>query len=401
MTSFAILIPTRNRADLAIEAINSLLAIDDPRLLHVIVSNNSSEPEQVRRLAEHCEHSPDSRLLHVRPPRPLGMAEHWDWAIGEALARSEASHLALHYDRRISKPEIGLLFDVAARRPDLPITYLIDLVHELQGRFFAHQMSWSGGVYEIRTSTALNLASRGLLTDLWQAFPVFVNCLTPRSVLEQVRRRFGDFCASTSPESCFGFRFCAIADAYLHFDRPLGIHYASARSNGLGYIRGETSGAFGDSLRLHGDRPWLDAAPIPGLNLGQNIFYHEYMLLQRESGQSRFPPLEMDGYLRDLSRGLSWISDPDRRSEMREVLFRHGWEGEADPPAPPRRMRMRGLLRASMNRLRADHFSVRPSDLSTIGLRSEAGALFHASKYPRAPIANDAFLTLLDPLRIQ
>ncbi len=401
MTSVAILIPTRNRADLAIEAIRSLLAVDDPRLVRIIVSNNSSEPEQVRLLAEHCGRSPDPRLLHIRPPRPMPMAVHWDWAIGEALAHSEATHLALHYDRRISKPELGLLFDVAARHPDRPITYLIDQVLEWQGRFFVHKMEYSGGAYEICTARALELASRGLLTDLWQAFPVLVNCVTPRSVLEQVRSRFGDYCASTAPESCFGFRFCAIAESYVHFDRPLGLHYATARSNGLGYIRGETSGAFGDYLRLHGDRPWLDAAPIPGLSLGQNIFYHEYRLVQREAGDSRFPPVDMEGYLKDIARGLFWISDPDRRAEMRSVLVGNGWDGQAGPPALARHAWIRDRLKAGIDRLRVDHLSVRPEDFTSVGLRSEARALRLALEHVQAPSAHDAFLTPLEPVRLQ
>jgi hypothetical protein len=399
--SAAIIIPTRDRADLAIGAIRSLLAIADPRLLHVIISNNSSEPEHVRSLAEYCERSADPRLIHLRPPRPLPMAEHWDWAIGEAMAQSPATHLALHYDRRVSKPELSLLFDVAEQRPDLPVTYPIDVVYEWQARFFALQMKWSGGAYEIRTSRALDLASRGLLTDLWQAFPVLVNCLTPRSALESVRCRFGSFCASTTPESCFGFRYSAIADTYVHFDRPLGIHYGSGRSNGLGYIRGETSAAFGDFLKLHGDRPWLDAAPIPGLSLGQNIFYHEYMLARREVGQDRFPPVEMDGYLKDIARGLLFIGDPGRRSEMRELLVSHGWEGEAGLPAPPRRPPLRERLRAKMDRLRADHLSARPEYLSTIGFGSETRALRCAAGHSRAATPDNAFLSPLEPVRLQ
>lgn len=399
-TSVAILIPTRNRADLAIDAIRSLLAIADPRLLHVIVSNNSSEPGHVRRLSDYCERSPDSRLVHIRPPHSLPMAEHWDWAIGEALERSEATHLALHYDRRVSKAELSLLFDVATQRPDLPVTYLIDLIHEWQGRFFAHRMKWSGGVYEIRTSRALDLASRGALTDLWQAFPVLVNCITPRSVLERVRDRFGNFCASTSPESSFGFRFSAIAETYCHFDRPLAIHYGSARSNGLGWVRGETSGAFGDFLGLHGDRPWLDAAPIPGLSLGQNIFYHEYMLVRRAVGQDRFPPVEMEGYLRDLARGLLFVADPGRRSEMRDVLVSHGWKDDSEQPAAPRRPHLRERSRARMDQLRADYLSARAADLSTIGLRSEARALRCALSHSLAPTPN-AFLAPLEPLLLQ
>lgn len=395
--SVAIVVPTRNRADLAIEAIRSLLPIADGRLVRILVSNNSSEPAHVRRLADYCERSRDRRLLHIRPPGPLGMAEHWDWAIGQALELTEATHLALHYDRRVSKPELPLIFDAAAERPDLPVTYLLDTVHPRPRRFFVHQMPWTGGLYEIRTARAVRLAASGRLTDLWQVLPVLVNCLTPRSALERVRDRFGDYCASTSPESCFGFRYCAVADSYLHLDRALGIHYGSERSNGMGYLRGDSSGAFADFTRLRGARPWLEAAPVPGLSLGQNSFYHEYEMVRRAAGESAFPPIEMAPYLKDLARGLHWIEDPARRSEARESLARNGWrdEDELEPWAVPR------PPAAKLDLLRADYWRVRPDDLYTIGLKSEARALHHARRHRLPESADAAFIAPLEPVRLR
>lgn len=398
----AIVIPTRNRTDLAIEAVRSLLAIDDPRLGHIIVSNNSSEPEQVRVLAEHCEQSTDARLLHLRPPE-LSMADHWDWAIEQALARTGATHVGIHYDRRVSYPQIARLFDVVAEWPNLPVTYLLDQLYLRGSRFFVHQMPWSGGLYEVDTTRALHLASRGLLTDLWQDFPVLANCLVPRPTLERVRARFGSICRSLSPESCFGFRLSALTRRYVHFDRPLGVHYGLARSNGMGFLRGDSGGAFGDFVRLTGDRPWLDAAPLPGLSLGQNVFYHEYCLAQRAAGEEKFPPIHMPGYLKDLARGLIWIRDKARQSEARDLLVRQGWR-EDDARAgnvAPRRRGLREILRDRLQRLRADHWQVRPSDAALVGLKAEAMAVRHAVQYPRPPDPENDSLAPLEPIRLR
>jgi hypothetical protein len=408
-TSIAIVIPTRNRADLAIEAVRSLLAIPESRL-RVIVSNNSSDPTHVQQLTRFCEQTADARLMHIRPPHDLAMAEHWDWAIQQTLERSDATHLALHYDRRVSKPALRLLLDRTTRWPERAITYYFDSVYPVPPRFHVHQIPWSGGVYEIRTARALELASRGLLTDRWQAFPVLVNCVTPRSIFERIRARFGNVCASTTPDAPFGLRLCALNEHYLHFDMPLAIHYAFGRSNGLAYLRGESSSPiFGDFLRLLGDRPWLDAAPIPGLTLGLNIFWHEYALARRQSGEEKFPPIDMDAYLNDLSRGLSAISDAAKRSEMRELLLSHGWrEEEPIAPSPPVQrgliQRVRGRLSSLQGKLallRADHLYVKPSDLGRFGFKSEAVALRHALRYPSAPIAENDFLSPFEPVRIQ
>jgi hypothetical protein len=393
-SSVTIIIPTRNRASLAIAAIRSLRAIAHPRLACILVSNNSSEPAQARALAQFCESSGDGRLIHVAPPRALGMADHWDWATQQALERSATSHFALHYDRRISLPDFGVALDLTARRPEQPITYLLDILYPSLGRYFVRQTPWSGGLFEIATRRALDLASQGLLAGLWQAFPVLLNCLTPRSVLERVRDRFGSICASTSPESCFGFRFAAVAESYLHFDRALGIHYGYEDSNGMGYIRGDVSGTFGDFMRLHGDRPWLDAAPIPGLSLGQNSFYHEYGLVQREAGSARFPPIDRAGYLADIAAGLTWIEDPDRRARAEEVLRREGWQGSAGPAIPSIPPPAPFATRA--RRWRADHLRVLVDDISTTGLKRERRALHWAQRL-RVPRTVGGQLQPLNP----
>jgi len=393
-SSVTIVIPTRNRASLAIAAIRSLLAMDHPRLACIIVSNNSSDPAQAGALAQYCEAIGDPRLIHIAPPRALGMADHWDWATQQALERSATSHFALHYDRRISLPDFALALDLTARWPERPITYLLDILYPALGRFFVRQTPWSGGLFEIATRRALDLASQGLLTGLWQAFPVLVNCLTPRSVLERVRDRFGSICASTSPESCFGFRFAAIAETYLHLDRALGIHYGYGDSNGMGYMRGDVSGTFGDFMRLHGDRPWLDAAPIPGFSLGQNSFYHEYALVQREAGSERFPPIDRAGYLADIAGGLAWIADPGPRAAAEEVLRRHGWDGSPGPVVPAIPPPAPFAVRA--RRWRADHLRVSAEDLATTGLKSEPRAL-HWAKRLRVPATPGGQLQPLNP----
>lgn len=406
--SVAIVIPTRNRADLAIEAIQSLLAISDARLGAVIVSNNSSEPEHIRQLADFCERSPDARLVHVRPPRSLAMAEHWDWAVRQALARPDITHVGLHYDRRISRPALALLFDRVMQLPAQAITYYLDSVYPVASRFYVHQMEWSGGLYEIETARALQLASRGQLTDRWQAFPVLVNCLTPRAIFERIQQRFGNICTSTTPDAAFGLRLCAVEERYGHFDMALGIHYAFERSNGLAYLRGELSPTYADFLKLLGDGPWLEAAPLPGVSLGQNIFWHEYALARRRSGDEKFPPIAMDEYLKDLARGLDAVHDQARRAELRELLIDRGWREEtavaAPAPAPRPRLKARlsarlMLLQRRLMMLRADHWKAKASDLAMLGFRRERAALSAARMFSPPPVSENDFLAPFEAVR--
>ena len=59
-------------------------------------------------------------------------------------------------------------------------------------------------------------------------------------------------------------------------------------------------------MQWWGHRPWLDAAPILGLNMGQNVLFHEYELVRRVTDDPEFKPIEMRGYLRELGHSLPW-----------------------------------------------------------------------------------------------
>ena len=426
----AVVIPTRNRAALAAAAIRSLL--DQPGCrLQVFVSDNSSSEEETRRLADFCRGLNDASVVYMRPPALMPMPEHWDWAIRQAMDRSDAGHFAVHYDRRITKPgHFAFAAQVAARRPDLVVTYTLDMVVDEPPPIYLYQTPWTGKVYEMRAERVLELTARGMVADMGQAFPILSNCVVPRRVLEGIRGRFGNVCNSTGPDSCFTYRFCALNDRYLHLDRALGIVYASHRSNGLGYLRGRTDGDFGDFIKSWGDRPWLDAAPIPGLNLGQNMLYHEYVLVRREAGGDRFPPVDTEGYLAELARGLIPISDPRLKDEMREILRGHGWRGEdggaaptevaAEAPTPRRplsaRLTPRRLLASAKARVQnrwsrlmerpafalfaADYLPIKPAHLHGFTFASNEQGLRYALRCPRRPEPVNPYILALEPSEI-
>src|SRR5688500_12603724 len=116
--SLAIVIPTANRAELAIAACESLVQQTGCEF-HVFVSDNSTDAQQVQRLADACAAFDRSRVTYLRPPEPLRMATHWDWALHQALERSAATHFCIHYDRKVTKPDhLRLLYEVVASFPD-------------------------------------------------------------------------------------------------------------------------------------------------------------------------------------------------------------------------------------------------------------------------------------------
>lgn len=421
--SLAVVIPTCNRAALAIAACRSLL--EQTGLHHeVFVSDNSTSAEEAQTLARFCRERNDPRLTYLRPQAPLTMPSHWDWALGQVMNRSTASHLAVHYDRKITKPgHLRLLADVAGRFPDRLLTYAVDHVSDQPVPSTLWQAPWTGRVYEMMTSRVLELTARCRIDDMGHAFPILSNCVIPRDVLLAVRERFGSICDSTGPDSCFTYRFCALYDRYLHLDCSTGVIYAAHRSNGLGYLR-QGGGDFGQFKEAWGDRPWLDAAPIPGLNLGQNMLFHEYELVRRARGGERFPQIDRDAYLKVLEAALRWVEDPKLRAEMRAVLETHGLPvhaagsiasaaSETSTSPPPLStsvaQRLVRMLRSRYRALRrrqsivlflAEYFRVRPEHITGFTFDSDIRALRFALMLPRRRDEENPYLVPLLPREV-
>jgi len=330
-----LVIATRNRPAFAAANIRSVLSQDGDFVL--VVSDNSERAEDRDELERICRDAHDPRLLYIRTPKSLTMPSHWDWAMEQALARTDATHLGIQYDRRLWKPgAIHLLTAAIAAAPEMTTIYGWDSVFASKEHSVASWLRSSGGLFEIRTAEIIERCARSEIVELEQVYPALANCIVPRGTFERIRVKFGNICDSDTPDAAFLFRVCAVDEVLHHYDRALIITYGYALSNGWSYLRGEQSGAWADWLKLWGDRPWIDAAPIPGLSLGFNVMFHEYNLVRRVAGD-RFPPIDHDRYLNHLGNSLSYISGLEERSKMRGILKAHGWREPAPelPAAKP------------------------------------------------------------------
>src|SRR4051794_36581861 len=77
---FSILVPTRGRPELAGLAIRSALAQTYPDF-EVVVSDNNRDNAHDARMKEVVAALDDSRIVHVRPDRVLGMPDNWQNAL--------------------------------------------------------------------------------------------------------------------------------------------------------------------------------------------------------------------------------------------------------------------------------------------------------------------------------
>jgi GT2 family glycosyltransferase len=127
-----IVIPTRNRAAVAEAAIKSALQHDAVEV-SVLVSDNSTSAEDLKRLANFCSSLGDPRLTYVTPPQSLRMAPHWDWALQQALKRYPHNHVTFLTDRMMLKSgALAKVAAIAAEYPDSIISYMHDRVADNQ-----------------------------------------------------------------------------------------------------------------------------------------------------------------------------------------------------------------------------------------------------------------------------
>ncbi len=321
MMRLTVVIPTRNRPDLAISALRSVVAAQRPEVT-VLVSDNSTSGADRERLAELCSGHVSPQVRYARPPCPLPMAEHWEWARLEAMAAFAPTHVAYLTDRMVFLAgALDVLVGLLGEHPAHVLSYSHDMVDDHRRPVRLVQQTWTGRLLEISSAAMLQ---RSACAERDPYLPRMLNCAVPLEVFEQIEARFGSVFGSISPDMCFCYRCLAVCESTLFCDRSLIVHYATDRSNGATYARGVPSSDNRDFEQLAGERRH-GAAPEPRFETLTNAVVHEYCHVREEVGNGRFPPVERSSYLAANGRDVQAIENAALRARMRELMREHGW----------------------------------------------------------------------------
>jgi Glycosyl transferase family 2 len=316
-----VVVPTRNRADLARTAVASALADSDARV-RVLVSDNSTDSSQAEQLRSWCEENPDETLRYVRPSPPLPMSPHWQWALERALESATTTHVMYLTDRLVMRPGIweGLL-RLAELHPADVLTYGDDTIVDYREPVTIAERPWTGEVLRVDADRLLRVLGRGIQ----MVAPTMLNTLVPRVVLEDIQASYGSVFASIAPDHCFSYRCLDRVGSVIHWDRVVVIQRALGRSNGFSQIRGVTNADHVDFLRELGERGINEHAPVPELLTVSNAIYNEYEYVRGEMASSKLPPLRRHYYLGANARDVNRLEDAALRARMQDVLSDHGW----------------------------------------------------------------------------
>jgi glycosyltransferase involved in cell wall biosynthesis len=318
--TFLVVIPTRNRAQLAKAAIESVLQAGISHV-KVLVSDNSTEMTESAALRSFCEQHSQNGVSYVRPESALSMAKHWDWVMQQAMTDPAVTHFLYVTDRMVFKPGgLERFCQLAQRFPEQVIACSHDRLNDNEEPITVAQHSWTDRVYEITSVSALKACSLMQFDDF---LPRMLNSVVPRIIMERFLERFGNCFSSYAPDFNFCFRYLLLFDSFIFVDRALLVHYALARSNGA------TQSASGlpnkdneDLLRTRSGKFYLEGTLLPELTTVGNIIIYEYLQLQNVGGQ-RFPEIDKDKYLAYLTDEVGILKDPQRRLEWENVLRDH------------------------------------------------------------------------------
>jgi hypothetical protein len=320
-----VVIPTRNRPELARRAVQSVLAQQEPAVAAVVLSDNSDDAALQQQLAAWSRDV--AGLTYVKPPQPLNMGDHWDWVLGEALGRHAPTHLVVLTDRMVFRA--GALAELAAlgrRHPGAAIGFLADRINDLETPVQLERQRWSGALLKMSSRTILELTARCVLHT---SLPRLLNALTPAPALARVRQAYGDLCRAVSPDFAFGYRYLATHPDFLYYDKALMVHYAIARSNGASATRGVLSpDAVNFRRATLGGQDRLPHTPYPEIMTLGNFVLEEYGHARAGSPAADLPDVDRHAYVKMLYHDITGLSDPAARLQQLELLQRRGHRGE-------------------------------------------------------------------------
>jgi len=411
-TALAVVIPTRNRGALASAAIRSVLdsAIDR---VSIFISDNSSERGDVDSLFAFCARVHDPRVTYLRPPAPLGMTDHWNWALDSSISASRPTHVTFLTDRMMFQPGgLKALLDVVGSWPEDVVSFNFDSVDDRSTPVRLAQTAWSGKTLRIASKKFLDMAANADVIQ--RSLPRMLNSAVPVPLLDEMRRRFGQVFGSLSPDYCFSYRCLSLVPTTLYLDRPCIIDYAQGRSLGRSVVAGRQSPELGDFIGFAGARGLNFAAPIPSILTASNAVIHEYCFVASELGDGTMKPVAMQPYLTRLASEVARLEDEDLRREYYEVLSGHGLTSATLPSVGPVGTRLAELRRnpvqfatkvrrALPSRILGHHITkplwlrmarwgIHPPGQQRFHFCSTDEALEYARRYPRRPNSTVAHL---------
>jgi glycosyltransferase involved in cell wall biosynthesis len=243
------IIPTRNRAELAIRAVRSALA-DSPDDVEVIVLENSDAPTLGDAFVG------DQRVAVLPADRPLSMHDNWE----RGLDVARGTYIGYVSDKDVFLG--GALKRLAeVIRDSRPVVLNYRKPSYCGERRMLFSLRQSGGVTTVPTAPLLDAWFNQFAHLHWS--PMIYNSLFLAERVRAIRDRCGRFFVGNSPDICSGVLLADDIDHYMLIDKVLCVAHTGRWSNGFSsQSAGADRSVFADFVRLYG-RDRFDSLGLP------------------------------------------------------------------------------------------------------------------------------------------
>jgi len=326
--NLAVIIPTRNRSELAINAINSILEqIEDD--IYIIISDNSTEDSHLKKLQDFCKDKSHANLVYIRPTESLPMTKHWDWAVKSILNNADLaniSHFLWIADRNVLvKGAVSQLKNMITKHPD-------DLIHCDTYCIYDFTTPVKIWVQKDFSRKIIPIKSKDVLHEVYNdvklpkhGVPITLYSVIPRDVFENLKKKYENVFDSTGPDTCFAFRFLAQYEKYLFYDGPVLIIYNHSLSNCQAYTIGVTNKTASDFSSFFGESIYPDS-PLPEIQISANVLINDYCFVAKETKSEKFKEININNYLHYLFEHIKSIQNEELKEYYLNILKEKGYK---------------------------------------------------------------------------
>lgn len=295
MCLLSIVIPTRNRPELLMFAINSLLDQSNQDF-EIIVSDNSSEDlSLVNKKNIALLNNP--RIVYVRPPSPMAMVDHWNWAIEKA----KGFYISILTDRMVFKKEaISFLYNILNFKKPKLLVFSHDKLSGDVAPFTYIKKTGTGDYLKIESTKVFELCCKGIVSRYW---PRMLNSVCQKDVLNQIRTNYGEVFSGVAPDYSFCFRALDWLGEYYYIDESLIISAGHKFSNGKIFLTNSRHAVRSDFISLSNSKlsdsdrdvfensfiNWMEPVPY-------NIEMLEYLLAKKYQKSGNLKDIEFKSF---------------------------------------------------------------------------------------------------------
>lgn len=399
---FSVVIPTRNRPDMAVVALKSVLR-QDFMDFEVVVSDNSS-PGSAGQLQATVARIADPRVVYVQPNTELSMGEHWEFA----LQHARGEYVGYLTDRMAFKRDAlaKLHLEISTHRAQV-MSYSSSGLMEEAPPFRLQRPPFSGRAETYEAAWVVKLLSLSICP--WGA-PNMLNSFASRPVLNSMASRYPDLMASSvAPDVSFGVHVLDQMDQFHYLDEPLMLSYGVASSNGAALSRGRSNEAARDFVSRMERMGGLPYAPIPSIISNRNILAHEYCRMRAQQKSGRFIELDLTRYCQSLSAELDQrgsLGDSADRGLLEAFIKKHNLSMAAPAPMGSqlkralRSPRSKAVARPVMQ-VASDWLGINPTNRPVGRFASIEDALAYDEAHPAQPNSRESgFIRAIDRIEL-